>query len=57
MKEHEEILNTKIDTKIDDIKAEASRSIYQTLYALNPHKSHSYPNQPSADINKCKILK
>ena len=57
MKEYEEILNTKIDKNIDDIKAEPYRSIIQTFYPLNPHNSHSSTNQPSADINKWPLLK
>ena len=57
MKEHEEVLNTKMDTKIDDLKAEASSSINQTFYTLNSHESNYYYNQPSDDINKCPFLK
>ena len=57
MREHEEILNMKIDTKIDDLKYEASRSINHTFYPLNSHNSHSSSNQPSADINKLPLLK
>ena len=34
MKEHEKILNTKIDTNIDDLKFEASISINKTLYPM-----------------------
>ena len=52
MREHEEILNTKIDTNIDDIKAEAYISINKTLFHLNPHNYNYSSNQPSADINK-----
>ena len=57
MKEHEEILNTNIETKIDDLKTEASSSINLTLSLLNSHNSHSSSNQPSADINKFPLLK
>ena len=32
MKEHEEILNTKFDTNIDDLKAEASISINKNSF-------------------------
>ena len=35
MKENEDILNAKIDTKIDELKNEASRSINKTLYPLS----------------------
>ena len=35
MKEHEEILNTKIDTNIYDLKSESYSSINQTYYTLN----------------------
>ena len=57
MKEYEEILNTKIDTNIDDIKAESSSSINQTFSPIDPHYSHYSSNQPSADINKWPLLK
>ena len=57
MKEHEEILITKIDTKFDDIKAEASSSINHTLPPLNSKNSHSSSNQPSDDINQWPLLK
>ena len=40
MKKHEDILNTKTDTKIDDIKAEVSISINQILSSLNSLNSH-----------------
>ena len=35
MKENEEILNMKIDTNIEKIKDEASRSINKTFYPIN----------------------
>ena len=57
MKENEDILNTNIDTKIDEFKDEASISINKTLYPLNPINSTSSYNQPSADINKLPLLK
>ena len=57
MKEDEEILNTKIDTNIDDLKAESPSSINQTFSPLNPQNSHSSYNRPSADINKWPLLK
>ena len=57
MKENEEILNTKIDTNIDEFKAEASISINKTFYPLNSNKYPSSYNQPSADINKLPLLK
>ena len=44
MKEHEEILNTKIDTKIDGLKDESSSSINHKLSPLNSHNSHSSSN-------------
>ena len=57
MKEHEEILNKKIDTNIDYLTDETSSSINQTFYPLNSHKSLSSSNQHSADINKLPLLK
>ena len=57
MKEHEEILNTKIDTNIDDLKAEASSSINKILSPFNSNNYPHYYNQPSADINKLPLLK
>ena len=35
MKKHYEIINTKIDITIDDLKAEASSSINKAFYILN----------------------
>ena len=52
MKVHEEILNTKFDTNIDDPKAEESSSINNTFSPLNSNNSPSSYNQFSADINK-----
>ena len=57
MKEHEEIPKTKINTKIDYLKAEASISINYTLYTPNSKNSHSSYNQPSADITQEPLLK
>ena len=57
MKEHEEILNSKIDTDIGDLKAEATSSTNQKFYTLNSQKSNSSSNQPSSDINKWTLLK
>ena len=57
MKEHEEILNTKIYTKIDYLKAEASRSINQTLSPINSHNYHYSSNPPSSDITQWPLLK
>ena len=51
MKEHENILNTNIDTKIYYFKYEAYSSINEKFYPLNTNNSHSSYNQPSADIN------
>ena len=45
-------MNTKIDTNIGGLKAEAYRSINQTFSPLSSNNSHSYFNQPSADINQ-----
>ena len=56
-KENEEILNTNIDTNIDEFKAESSSSINKKLSPLNSNKYTSYYNQPSADINKWPLLK
>ena len=44
MKEHEETLNTKIDTRIDDLKYESSISINKTLYPLNSKNDPSFYN-------------
>ena len=57
MKEHEEILNTKIVTKFDVLKYEASRPINQTISPLNSKKSNYSYNQPLADINQWTRLK
>ena len=57
MKEHEEILNTNINTNIDGFKAEEFISINNTLSSINSNDSSSYYNQPSADINKLPLLK
>ena len=57
MKEHEDIINTNIDTRIDEFKYEASSSINKTLYPLNSNNYTSSYNQPSADINKWLLLK
>ena len=57
MKEREEILKTKIDTNIGDLKAAASSSINQTFSTLNSHNYHSSSKQPSSDINKWPLLK
>ena len=57
MKEHEEILNTKIETKIDDLKSEVSISINQTFSPLNSHYSPYYFNQTSVHINQWPLLK
>ena len=56
MKEHKEIRNTKIDTNIDDLKAEASICINNKFSPPNSKKSPYSSNQPSADINKCQFL-
>ena len=52
MNENEELLKT----NIDEFKAEASSSINKTVYPLNPKKSPSSYNQPSADIIKWTLL-
>ena len=57
MKEHEVLLNTKIDTNIVDLKAEASSSINQTLYPLNLHNFHSSSKKSSDDITQWPLLK
>ena len=57
MKEHEEILNIKIDTNIDAIKSVAYIYINQTFYPANSHDSNFSSNQHSADITKCTLLK
>ena len=57
MKEHEEVIKTKIDANIDDLKYEASISINQTFSPLNSRNFHSYSNQPSADIKTFPLLK
>ena len=57
MKEHKEIMNTKFDKNIDDIKSVAYISINTTLSRTNSHNPHSSTNQSSADINKLKLLK
>ena len=55
--EHDEILNTRIDTNIDDLKAEASRSINQTFSPPNSKNYHSSSNQFLADITQWPLLK
>ena len=57
MKENEEILNTNIDTNIDEFKAGAYRSINNTLSPISSNNSPSYYNQPSDGIIKWPILK
>ena len=57
MKEHEYILNTNIDTKIDDLKGEASSSINKKLSPLNLNNPPSSYNQPSANTNKWPLIK
>ena len=57
MEEDEEILNTTIDTDIDDIKAESYSSINQKFSPLKSHNSHSFYNKPSAGINQWPLLK
>ena len=57
MKEHEDILNTKIDTKIYDLKYEASSSINKKLSPLNSNNPPSSYKKPSSDINKLPLLK
>ena len=57
MKENEEILNTNIDTKIEEFKAEASRSINNIFSAIYSNNSPSYYDQSSADITKWPLLK
>ena len=57
MKEHEEILNTKIVKNIHYPKYEASRSINQIFSPPNSHNYCSSSNQPSADITKLPLLK
>ena len=57
MKENEEILNTKIDTNIDESKAEASSSINRNFSTINSNKPLYSYTKPSADINKWKLLK
>ena len=57
MKENEEILNTNIDTKIEEFKAEASRSINSKFSHIILNNSPSSYNQPSSDINKWPLLK
>ena len=52
MKEHEEILNKRPDTCINDIKDEASSSINQKISPLNSQNHCSSSNQPSDDINR-----
>ena len=56
MKEHKERTNTKIDTNIDDIKAEESRSRNQTFSPLNSHNYNSSSNQPSDDVTQWPLL-
>ena len=57
MKELEEILNTKIDTNINDLKAEESGSTNKTFSPLNSNNYPSYYNQHSADTNKWTLFK
>ena len=57
MKEYEEIPNTKIDTHIDELKAESYISINSTFSTINSNNSPSYYNEASADINKWPLLK
>ena len=57
MKQHEEVIKTKIDANIDDLKSLVSSSINQTLSYLNSQNYHSSSNQPSDDINKWKPLR
>ena len=57
MKEHEQILNTKIDKNIDDLKAFAYSSINLTFFPQSSHNSSSLSNQTSADITKWPLLK
>ena len=47
----------KIDTKIDELKAEASSSINKKFYPMNSKKHPSSFNQPSYDTNKWLLLK
>ena len=57
MKEHEEILNTDIDTNIYYLKSEASIYINKTFSTLNSNKYPYSYNQPSSDTNKWPLLK
>ena len=57
MKEHAEILNTNVDTKIDDFKYEASISINKTFSPINSNNQPSSYKKSSADINKGPLLK
>ena len=52
MKEHEDIINTEIDTEIDNLKSEAYSSINKKFHNQNPNNSPYSSNQTSADINK-----
>ena len=45
MKENEEILNTNIDTKIEEFKAEAYSSINKIFSALHSNITPYYYNQ------------
>ena len=57
MKEHEEILNTKFDKNIDDLKSVAYISINTTFFPPKSHNYHSSSHQPSDDITKWPLLK
>ena len=57
MKEHEDILNTKTDKNIDDLKAVAYSSINQKFSPPDSHNSRSYYNQTSDGITKSPLLK
>ena len=56
-KEHKEISYTTIDTKIDEFKDEASRSINNKFYPMSSNSSPFSYNQPSTDINKWLLRK
>ena len=57
MKENEDLLNTKIDTKIEKLKSRLSISINITVSPINPKNSPSYYNQHSDNIIKWPLLK
>ena len=57
MKENEEILNTNIDTDIDEFKTESYSYINKTFTTLNSKKYPSSYNQPSDYITIWPLLK